>query len=160
MRPEHNHLAAEKVARPVSMVGFILFFMAAPSFEPHEGGVKIVFDVPEHVVGEAVRKVSAVAFSVERYYRPERAHLPGAPEAGWVRLGAERPMREFTDVEQELIVAAFDAVSLASPFTCRRMGTEVWTAGGGGGSAGDREPRSPLPKNDGNPATVDETSDR
>ncbi len=123
--------------------------MTTPQFEPREGGVKIVFDVPEHDVADAVRKVSAAAFSVDRYYRPETAHLPGGAEAGWVRLGAEQATREFTNAEQELIVAAFDAVYQASPFTCRRMGTEVWTAGGGG-SAGDREPRSPVPKNDGN----------
>jgi hypothetical protein len=103
--------------------------MGGQPFEPREGGVKIVFDVPEDVVADAVRTISAAAFAVDRYYRPERDHLPGGAAAGWVRLGAERPMHDFSEAEQQLIVAAFDAVFDESPFTCRRMGTDVWTAG-------------------------------
>jgi hypothetical protein len=133
-------------------------FVTGQPFEPREGGVKVVFDVPEDVVADAVRKISAAGFSVDRYYRPEREHLPGGATAGWVRLGAERPMHEFTDAEQQRIVAAFDLKYEESPFTCCRMGTDVWTAGGRGASSGDLEPRRPEPRSDGSRLDAGETS--
>jgi hypothetical protein len=75
-------------------------FMIGQPFVPREGGVKVVFDVQEDVVADAV--LSAAGFSVDRYLRPERAHLPGGAATGWVRLGAE-PMHEFTEAEQQII---------------------------------------------------------
>jgi hypothetical protein len=134
-------------------------FVTGQPFEPREGGVKVVFDVPEDAVANAVRMISAAGFSVDRNYRPEREHLPGGAAVGWVRLGAERPMHEFTEAEQQLIVAAFDSKYEESPFTCRRMGTDVWTAGGSrDGSSGEREPRRPGPKRDGSRLQIGETS--
>jgi hypothetical protein len=110
--------------------------MAVPQFDPREGGVKIVFDVPEDLVDDAVRDIAAAGFAVGRYYTRETDHRSGGSEPGWTRLGAERPMHEFTDAEQTRIVAAFDAALQAAPIPCRRMGTDAWTAGDGdGGSA-------------------------
>jgi len=58
-------------------------------------------------------------------------------------------MLEFTEAEQDRIVAAFDAAWQESAITCRRMGTDTWAAGDGdGGWAGDREPRRPAPITD------------
>jgi hypothetical protein len=105
--------------------------MTGQPFKPREGGVTIVFDVPADDVADAIRTIGAADFLVSRYYLPEREPGPGGAGAGWVRLGAVRSTREFTDAEQQLIVAAFDAVYRESPFRCRRMGTDVWTAGGG-----------------------------
>lgn len=121
--------------------------MTGQAFEPREGGVKVVFDVPEDAVADAVRKISAAGFSVDRYYSAEREHRPGAAAVGWVRLGAELPMREFTETEQQRIVAAFDSTYEESPFPCRRMGTDAWTAGGGGERfSRDRQQRRPGPE--------------
>ena len=114
------------------------------SFDPREGGVKIVFDVPEQDVDSVVVQVAAAGFGVRRYY-PDDEPRRGGPQPGDVRLGAERAMTEFTDAEVEAIVADFDAVQARTGFGCRRIGTDTWTAGGGG-PAGDREPRDPLPR--------------
>jgi hypothetical protein len=122
--------------------------MTVPAFDPREGGVKVVFDVPEDVVDDVVREIAAAGFAVGRYYSGEAEHRIGGSEPGWIRLGAERPMLEFTAAEQHRIVAAFDAALQESAMTCRRMGTDAWTAGGDGGSAGDREPRRPAPMTD------------
>jgi hypothetical protein len=103
--------------------------VAGPTFEPREGGVTIIFDVPAADEAEAVRVMAAADFVVRRYYRPEREHLPGGSAPGWVRLGAERPWRDFTEAEQDHVVAAFDSVWDASALSCRRMGTDAWTAG-------------------------------
>ena len=119
-----------------------------PAFDPREGGVKVVFDVPEDVVDDVVREITAAGFAVGRYYSAEAEHRIGGSEPGWIRLGAERPMLEFTEAEQDRIVAAFDAVLLESAISCRRMGTDAWTAGGDGGSTGDREPRRRAPMTD------------
>jgi hypothetical protein len=119
-----------------------------PAFDPREGGVKVVFDVPVDVVDDVVRAITAAGFSVGRYYSRDTERRVGGSEPGWVRLGAERPMLEFTEAEQDRIVAAFDAALQESAITCRRMGTDAWTAGGDGGSAGDREPRRPAPATD------------
>lgn len=120
--------------------------MTVPAFDPREGGVKVVFDAPEDVVDDVVRQVAAAGFAVSRYYSRETEHRIGGSEPGWIRLEAERPMVEFTEAEQRRIVAAFDAVLQASAITCRRMGTDAWTAGGRDtGLAGDREPRRPAP---------------
>jgi len=78
-------------------------------FEPREGGVKIVFDVWEADVAEVTRTVTATGFDVRRYYDPDIEHDRGGSAPDWIRLGAERPMREFTHAEEERIVAAFDA---------------------------------------------------
>jgi hypothetical protein len=115
--------------------------MTVPAFDPREGGVKVVFDVPRDVVDGVVREIAAAGFAVGRYYSGEAEHRIGGSEPGWIRLGAERPMLEFTEAEQHRFVAAFDAALQESAMTCRRMGTDAWTAGGDGGSAGDREPR-------------------
>jgi hypothetical protein len=122
--------------------------MTVPVFDPREGAVKIVFDVPEDVVDDVVREITAAGFAVGRYYSREAEHRIGGSEPGWIRLGAERPMLEFTETEQHRVVAAFDAALQESAITCRRMGTDAWTAGGDGGSAGDREPRRPAPMTD------------
>jgi hypothetical protein len=129
-------------------VGGILLLMTVPAFDPREGGVKVVFDVPEDVVDDAVREITAAGFAVGRYYSGEAEHRIGGSAPGWIRLGAERPTLEFTDAEQDEIVAAFDAALQKSAITCRRMGTDAWTASGDGGSAGDREPRRPAPVTD------------
>jgi len=123
--------------------------MTVPAFDPREGGVKVVFDVPEDVVDDVVRQIAAAGFAVGRYYSRETEHRIGGSEAGWIRLGAERPMVEFTEAEQHRIVVAFDAVLQESAIPCRRMGTDAWTAGGRDtGLAGDREPRRPAPITD------------
>jgi hypothetical protein len=122
--------------------------MAVSESEPSDGGVKVVFDVLEDVVDDVVREITAADFVVRRYYSRETDHRVGGPEPGWVRLGAEQPVREFTEAEEHRIVAAFDAALQESAITCRRMGTDVWTAGGrDGASAGDRDPR-PAPITD------------
>jgi hypothetical protein len=133
-------------------VGGILLLMTVPAFDPPEGGVKVVFDVPEDVVDDAVREITAAGFAVGRYYSGDAEHRVGGSEPGWIRLGAERPMLEFTDAEQDRIVAAFDTALQESAITSRRMGADAWTAGGDGGSAGDREPRRPAPVTDSNSA--------
>jgi hypothetical protein len=93
--------------------------------------------------------VEAEGFTVGRYYSTETEHRIGGSEPGWIRLGAERPMVEFTEAEQHRIVVAFDAVLQESAIACRRMGTDARTAGGRGtGLAGDREPRRPAPITD------------
>lgn len=123
--------------------------MTVPAFDPREGGVKVVFDVPEDGVDDVVREIAAAGFAVGRYYSSEIEHRIGGSEPGWIRLGAERPMVEFTEAEQHRIVATFDAVLQASAMPCRRMGIDAWTAGGRNtGWAGDREPRRPAPNTD------------
>lgn len=81
-------------------VGGILLLVIVPAFDPREGGVKVVFDVPEDVVDDAVREITAAGFAVGRYYSGEAEHRVGGSAPGWIRLGAERPMLEFTDAEQ------------------------------------------------------------
>jgi hypothetical protein len=122
--------------------------MSVPQFVPREGGVKIVFDVPEDAVDGVVAEIAAAGFVVGRYYTRETEHRSGGSEPGWIRLGAAQPMRDFTEAEQHRIVAAFDAASQALAIPCRRMGTDGWTAGGGDdGATDDREPhrRAPTP---------------
>jgi N-acetyltransferase len=126
----------------------ILLLMTVPAFDTREGGVKVVFDVPEDVADDVVRQIAAAGFIVGRYYSSETEHRIGGSEPGWTRLGAERPMVEFTEAEQHRVVAAFDVVLQESAIRCRRIGTDVWTAGGRDtGLAGDREPAvlRPLP---------------
>jgi hypothetical protein len=114
------------------------------AFEPGEGGVKIVFDVPEPNAHDIALQVSAAGFTVHRYYSPDDEHRRGRPRSGYVRLGAERRMRTFTDAEIDMIVADFDRLQAQAGFACRRVGTDSWTAGSGG-TSGDREPRTPPP---------------
>ncbi len=103
--------------------------MTAPAFEPREGGVKVVFDVQESDVENVTRVLTKVGFDVRHYYSTEKEHIVGGSPPGWIRLGAEKRMREFTLVEQEVIVAGFDEVWAASGFICDRQGTDSWTAG-------------------------------
>lgn len=119
--------------------------MDVPAFSPLQGGVKIVFDVPAAAVEQASRTVAAAGFDVGRYYEPGHEPGLGGAAAGFVRLGAERSMHEFTSAEQAQIVAAFDAGQLAAGFDCVRIGVDVWTAGNHDGPAGVREPRRPRP---------------
>ena len=120
--------------------------MTVPAFDRREGGVKVVFDVPEDVVNDVIREITEAGFAVARYYSREPGRRIGGSEPGWVRLGAERPMLEFTEVEQHRIVAAFDAALQELAITSQRLGTDAWTAAGpDAGSAGDREPRRPAP---------------
>jgi hypothetical protein len=114
-------------------------------FEPRDGGVKIVFDVPETVVEDVVPAVRAAGFDVHRYYHPDDEHRPGGSAPGHVRLGAARAMHEFTQAEQDAIVAAFDEVEARAGFVCSRVGVDTWTSGGHDGTAGVREPRRPRP---------------
>jgi hypothetical protein len=108
-----------------------------------EGGVKIVFDVPELSVDGVSAVVAATGFTVARYY-PDHQHVgDGGAELGWVRLGAEMPRTQFTAEQEERIVASFDAVHLKAGFACERRGTDTWEAGGGG-EARVREPRRPT----------------
>lgn len=108
-----------------------------------EGGVKIVFDVRKSDVDTVARQAAAAGFAVRRYYPSGDEHRPGASPEGYIRLGAERVMREFTDAEIGAIVAAFDAAAAQAGFACERVGIDSWTAGD---DAGDREPRTSLPK--------------
>ncbi len=110
--------------------------MTAPAFAPREGGVKMVFDVQEDLVEEASRRISAAGFAVGRYYSAENEHRIGGSDPGWIRLGAERPMLEFTEAERDRIVAAFDTALQESAIACRRLGTDAWAAGGGVGAQG------------------------
>lgn len=116
-----------------------------PTFEPREGGVKIVFDVMESVADDVAQTVRGAGFDVRRYYQPEDEHGPGGSAPGYQRLGAERPMRTFTEAEQATIVAAFDDTQAQTGFTCSRVGVDVWTAGDHAGPAGVHEPRRPKP---------------
>jgi hypothetical protein len=116
-----------------------------PGFEPREGGVKIVFDVPEAVAEDVARTVADAGFDVQRYYDDEHEHRLGGSAPGFLRLGAERPMREFTQCEEVAIVAGFDAIQDEAGFECSRMGVDVWKAGDDGGTSGVREPRRPAP---------------
>ncbi len=124
--------------------------MQPPAEQPREGGVKVVFDVPEAEVRSVAARVAAAGFAVHRYYHPDDEHRPGGSPAGWIRLGAERAMLAFTDAEQRRIVADFDQLQAAAGFRCARIGVDSWTAGdgpeGGGPPAADREPRTPLPR--------------
>jgi hypothetical protein len=116
-----------------------------PGFVPRDGGVKIVFDVPETVVDDAVSAVRAAGFDVHRYYHPGDEHRPGGSAPGHVRLGAQRAMHEFTQAEQDAVVAAFDDVEARAGFACSRVGVDAWTSGNHDGPAGVREPRRPKP---------------
>ena len=118
--------------------------MSTPDFEPREGGVKIVFDVVEADVDEVVRTAHDAGFDVRHYYPSDKPRRGGSAP-GFVRLGAERAMHEFTEAEQAHIVAAFDAAQKAADFASTRVGTEVWTAGKRSGPAGVRKPRRPRP---------------
>lgn len=125
-------------------------------FPTREGGVKIVFDVPESHVGEATRFVAASGFEVRRYYEAGPEHGPGRAPAGWIRLGAERALHEFTEAEQSRIVMEFDAVRDAARtagIACLQLGVDTWTAGGGG--AGVRELRRPRPRASGAAAELE-----
>ncbi|MGO8884613.1 MAG: hypothetical protein ACLPUO_11315 [Streptosporangiaceae bacterium] len=62
--------------------------MSEPQFEPHEGGVKVVFDVRADEAGEIARTVAAAGFEVSRYYGPGRQPRRGGSAPGWIRLGA------------------------------------------------------------------------
>ena len=115
--------------------------------------MKIVFDVLESEVGDVAALVAAADFAVHRYFHPEDEHRPGGSAAGYVRLGAERPMRRFTDAEVDAIVAEFDQLQARTAFACVCVGTDSWTAGGGR-PGGDREPRVPLPKSHKGTATA------
>jgi hypothetical protein len=119
---------------------------------PTAGGVKIVFDVPEATADATARTVEAAGFDVQRYY-PDGNPSQGGAAPGHVRLGAEQPRREFTDTEQNQIVASFDAVEKAAGFDCTRVGTDVWTSGNSG-TAGVREPRRPYPKSASGAASI------
>ena len=103
--------------------------MDTGQFEPHEGGVKIVFDVPADTADAIERTVGAAGFDVRRYYPAGHEPRRGGPAPGWTRLGAERPRREFSLAEEDSIVAAFDSVQDAALFTCTRLGVDGWTAG-------------------------------
>jgi hypothetical protein len=102
------------------------------SFDPREGGVKIVFDVPEQDADDVAVRVAAAGSDVHRYYQPDDEHLQGASTPGYIRLGAERAMTEFSDAEVAAIVADFDVSQAQAGFTCLRIGTDSWTAGGNG----------------------------
>jgi len=118
---------------------------AAPwDFEAAEGGVKVVFDVPEVDVDDVALAVGGAGFDVHRYYHPDDERGPGGSPEGYVRLGAERAMSEFTNAEQEQAVADFEAVQRSHCFACIRVGVDVWTSGGDD-PIGDWEPRAPLP---------------
>lgn len=117
--------------------------MDTQASESREGGIKVVFDVPEADADDVSGVVAAAGFSVRRYYGDEEQHGAGTAAPGWIRLGAEQPMTRFTKAEQESIVATFDAVQRESGFTCSRCGTDVWTAGHDTAAAGVRAARRP-----------------
>jgi hypothetical protein len=102
-------------------------------FEPRAGGVKVVFDVEEAVADHVARTVGAAGFEVRRYYVPGHEPRRGGAAPGCVRLGAERALQEFTETEQDSVVAAFESVQGRAGFACTRIGVDSWTAGGGGG---------------------------
>lgn len=163
MKPRSLPAASERLAiwgqRPVARRWLAVHhrIVAKALFKPREGGVKIVFDLPEAATDDAVRSIAVAGFEVRRYYAPEDEHRRGGSSPGRIRLGAERAMTEFTDAEQDAIVAEFDLACAASAIDCDRQGIDVWTAGGGDGSAGVREPRRPLPSELGGAAEVSVT---
>jgi hypothetical protein len=107
--------------------------------EPREGGVKIVFDVREGDAEEVTLALAGAGFAVTRYYDVDHEHRAGGSPIGWIRLGADRPAREFSKQEQDRIVALFDAAQSSAGFSCDRLGTDVWTAG-------DAGPATPVPQ--------------
>lgn len=119
--------------------------MSASGTGPREGGVKVVLDVAEADVEAATHLIADAGFDVRRYYSPDSEHVVGGSSPGWIRLGAEQPMREFTPAEQDHIVAIFDHVGASSGLLCARRGTDSWTAADGPGWSGVREPRRPIP---------------
>lgn len=118
--------------------------MVDDEFRASEGGVKIVFDVPEASVADVSTVVAAAGFTVRRYFPRQLYVGSGGAELGWVRLGAEMPRTLFTDEEADRIVDAFDAVQNRDGFVCERRGTDSWQAGTGG-QGGVREPRRTTP---------------
>jgi hypothetical protein len=129
--------------------------MEQPGFEPREGGVKIVFDVPQELVEVATVQVSEAGFEVRRYYDAGDEPRIGGSAAGYVRLGAERATSCFTESEQAEIVTVFEAVSGAQALSCTVIGVDTWRAGGSDGLTGVREPRRPLPSAGAPGAAVD-----
>jgi hypothetical protein len=107
----------------------MILFMANHGFHPREGGVKVVFDVPEGTAAMVLPLVTAAGFTVRAYYSDGERHGAGRAEPGWIRLGAEMPRTAFTNEEEEAIVAAFDRVHGSSGFVCRRCGTDSWEGG-------------------------------
>lgn len=118
--------------------------MVDDGFRASEGGVKVVFDVPEPSVADVSRVLAAAGFTVREYYPAKLAVGKGGAESGWVRLGAEMPRALFTDEEERRIVASFDGVQRSDGFVCERRGADTWDAGGGG-EGGVREPRRRRP---------------
>ena len=119
--------------------------MDRSGFEPREGGVKIVFDVPHDLAEIVVAQVSEAGFEVRRYYRPGKEPRVGGSAEGYVRLGAERATSLFTESEQAEIVTAFDVVCAERALPCTVIGVDSWTGGDSDGPAGVRQPRQPLP---------------
>jgi hypothetical protein len=114
-----------------------------------EGGIKFVVDVPEADLHRALEQFSAAGFRAEDYYLfdqgdPQRQHGPGRAESGWVRLGAERPLRHFTSAEAAECESAFESCLVEGDLAVRRVGTDSWTAGTDPPD-GVREPRRPRP---------------
>ena len=119
--------------------------MAGSISSRRKGGVKVVFDVVEHLVAQTTVRVTAAGFDVHPYYPEGRLPRRGGPGAGLVRLGAERATRTFTESEQAEIVTAFEAVRATHALACTVVGVDAWEAGGPDGSAGVRAARSPVP---------------
>lgn len=86
--------------------------MDRDSHAPGEGGVKIVFDVPDDQVDQIVEIVGAGSFAVRRYYDAEDWHRPGGAARGFTRLGAERPRHSFSRSEEAAVLAAFEALQV------------------------------------------------
>lgn len=115
--------------------------MPQPGSGPREGAITIVFDTPRHEVERVTGAVAAAGFAVRPYYPAGREDRPGGAPAGSVRMRAERPMLLFTQAEVDAAEAEFRPI-VTDGLPIVVVGTETWQAGGGG-SAGDREPRVP-----------------
>jgi hypothetical protein len=93
-----------------------------------EGGVKIVFDVPDDRVAQTIQIFGDSGFEVRRYYAVDvPSHLGGAGN-GYTRLGAERPRASFTTKEQDAVLAEFETVRARHQLSATIVGVDTWEA--------------------------------
>lgn len=102
--------------------------VVGPELSDREGGIKIVFDVPDHLRDVASAVVAASGFVVRSYYSwpPSQGGLP----PGHARLGAERKRDLFTEQERDAVVAAFEAVVRENKIEIEVVivGVDTWEA--------------------------------
>lgn len=69
---------------------------------------RFVLDVTADDLELATAHLTSAGFTVTDYYEGKRSHRGGA-QPGWVRLGAERSLRLFTEAERAQIEHDFSA---------------------------------------------------